>query len=66
METHPGQGVQSHCALVIQVSMESSDGDGKGMALASPPASCMRECLAFPSWQASLSIAPSKHGFSSR
>lgn len=64
MGTHPGQGMQSHCALVIQVSMESSDGDGEGMALASPPAPCVHECSAFPSWQASLSIAPSKRGFS--
>lgn len=40
METLPGRGVQSHCALVIQVSSESSDGE-EGMALTSPASVCM-------------------------
>lgn len=56
METLPGQGLQSHCALV-QVSMESLDGDGKRMVLTSLPAIVC---------SASLSIALSEHGFSLR
>jgi len=58
MEILPGQGVQGHRALVVQISLEISDGDGKGMALTSPPALFVCVCSAFHSWQASLSIAP--------
>lgn len=45
METLPGQGAQSRCGLVVQVSLESSDGDGEGMALTSPPAPCVCVCV---------------------
>lgn len=45
METLPRQGAQSYCGLVVQVSLESSDGDGEGMALTSPPAPCVRVCV---------------------